>query len=132
MGQDDVAVLSMTFHFLPTKGVWLHLVLNRYSITSSCTPSKNLMSTTPFCDLAEHVRGSASQEVSARRNIRPLTKLNFGEVNRNNQIVCGTTYQVWEQLKYHHDRRGIEHVKMYGQESRMSHEAAMANIGLFG
>ena len=27
---------------------------------------------------------------------------------------------------------GMEHLIMYGQEFRMSHEATMANIGLFG
>ena len=30
-----------------------------------------------------------------------------------------------------HRRLGTEHLIMYGQESRMSHDATIANIGLF-
>ena len=31
-----------------------------------------------------------------------------------------------------HDWLGTEHLIMYGQESRMSHDATTATIGLFG
>ena len=37
-----------------------------------------------------------------------------------------------EKLEYLHGRLGMEHLIMYGQESKMDHEATMANIGLFG
>ncbi len=47
-------------------------------------------------------------------------------------IVCGTPDTVLEQLKYVHDRLGMEHPIMCGQVFRMSHEPTMANIGLIG
>ena len=68
----------------------------------------------------------------ARRNARPLSGQSFEELKENFHIVCGTPDTVLEKLKYLHGRLGMEHLIMYGQESRMSHEATMANIGLFG
>ena len=35
-------------------------------------------------------------------------------------------------LKYLHGRMGTEQLIMYGPQSRMSHDATMANIALFG
>ena len=56
----------------------------------------------------------------------------FEELKENYHIVCGTPDTVLEKLEYLHDTLGMEHLIMYGQESKMSHEATMANIGLFG
>ena len=46
--------------------------------------------------------------------------------------MCRTPDALLEKLKYLHDRLGTEHLIMYGQESRMSHDATMAKIALFG
>lgn len=55
----------------------------------------------------------------------------FDELKENNLIVCGTPDTVLEKLNYLHEQLGFDHLIMYGQESSISHEAAMANIGLF-
>ena len=39
---------------------------------------------------------------------------------------------VLEKLKYLHDRLGMARPIFYGQQSRMSQQATMSNIGLFG
>ena len=39
---------------------------------------------------------------------------------------------VLEKIRYLHQRLGMEHLIFYSQESRMSHQATMSNIGLFG
>ena len=46
--------------------------------------------------------------------------------------MCGAPDTMLEKLKYLHHRLGMEDLIMYGQESRMSHDATIANIGLFG
>ena len=56
----------------------------------------------------------------------------FEELKENYHIVRVKPDTVLEHLTHLHDRLGTEHLVMYGQESRMSPEAAMANIGLFG
>ena len=66
------------------------------------------------------------------RGAWPLARQSFEEPEENYHLVCGTPDAVLEKLKYLHDRLGFEHLIMYGQESRVSHEATMANIGLFG
>ena len=71
-------------------------------------------------------------QMLARRKLRPLMQQSFEELNENYHIVCGKPDTVLEQLKYLQDRLGVEHLIMYGQESRMSHEPTMDNIGLFG
>ena len=77
-------------------------------------------------------RSRAGEQVAARRNVQPLIQQNFEELKENYRIVCGTPGTMLDKLKYLHDRLGMDHLIMYGQESRMSHEATMANIGFFG
>ena len=77
-------------------------------------------------------RTQAGEQVAARRAIRPLIQQSFEELKENYHIVCGTPETVLETLKYLHERLGMEHLIFYGQESRMSHDATMSNIGLFG
>ena len=71
-------------------------------------------------------RTQAGQQVAARRNSRPLISQSFEELNENFHIVCGTLDTVLEKLKYLHDQLGMGHLIMYGQESRMSHDATMS------
>ena len=77
-------------------------------------------------------RTQAGEQVAARRAIRPLIQQSFEELKENHHIVCGTPETVLKTLEYLHNRLGMEHLIFYGQESRMSHEATMSNIGLFG
>ena len=77
-------------------------------------------------------RTQAGEQVAARRAIRPLIQQSFEELKENHHIVCGTPETVLETLEYLHNRLGMEHLIFYGQESRMSHDATMSNIGLFG
>ena len=77
-------------------------------------------------------RTQAGEQVAARRAIRPLVQQSFEELKENYHIVCGTPDTVLETLEYLHNRLGMEHMIFYGQESRMSHDATMSNIGLFG
>ena len=77
-------------------------------------------------------RTQAGEQVAARRAIRPLMQQSFEELKENYHIVCGTPETVLETLEYLHSRLGMEHLIFYGQESRMSHDATMSNIGLFG
>ena len=69
--------------------------------------------------------------MASRRTAKPLISQSFEELKENYHVVCGTPDTVLEKMKYLHDRLGTEHLIMYGQESKMSHEATMANIGLF-
>ena len=77
-------------------------------------------------------RTQAGEQVAARRAVRPLIQQSYEELNENYHIVAGTPDTVLEKIKYLYDRLGMEHLIFYGQESRMSHEATMSNIGLFG
>ena len=77
-------------------------------------------------------RTQAGEQVAARRAIRPLIQQSFEELKENYHIVCGTPETVLETLEYLHNRLGMDHMIFYGQESRMSHDATMSNIGLFG
>ena len=77
-------------------------------------------------------RSQASASIAARRTITPLANQTYEELKENYHIVCGTPDQVLEKLEYIHKRLGMDHLIMYGQESKMSHEATMSNIGLFG
>ena len=52
-------------------------------------------------------------------------------LKENYDIVCGTPHPVLEKVKSLDDRLGMQH-RIVGQESRMSHEPTMANIGFFG
>ncbi len=56
----------------------------------------------------------------------------FEELKENYHIVCGPPETVLGTLEYLHNRLGMEQLIFYGQESRMSHDAPMSNIGLFG
>ena len=77
-------------------------------------------------------RSQAGEQVAARRNVQPLIHQNLEELKENYHIVCGTPGTMLDKLKNLHDRLGMDHLIMYGQESRMSHETPMANIGFFG
>ena len=66
------------------------------------------------------------------KDSQELIETYFEELKENYHIVCGTPDTVLEKLKHIHGRLGMEHLIMYGQESKMDHEATMANIGLFG
>ena len=77
-------------------------------------------------------RSQLGAQVAARRAIRPLIDQSFEELKENYHIVCGTPDTVLEKLEYLHQRLGMDHLIFYGQESRMSHDATMSNIGLFG
>ena len=77
-------------------------------------------------------RTAAGANVAARRNRRPLIQQSIEELKENYHIVCGTPETVLEKLSYLREALGMEHLIMYGQESKMSHEATMANIGRFG
>ena len=77
-------------------------------------------------------RTQAGEQVAARRAVRPLIQQTYEELNENYHIVAGTPDTVLEKIKYLHDELGMDHLIFYGQESRMSHEATMSNISLFG
>ena len=77
-------------------------------------------------------RSQAGAQVAERRNRRPLVRQSFEELKENHHIVCGTPDTVLKKLEYLHTTLGMDHLIMYGQESRMSHEATMSNIGMFG
>ena len=77
-------------------------------------------------------RSQVSASIAARRTIKPLANQTYEELKENYHIVCGTPDQVLEKLEYLHKRLGMDHLIMYGQESKMGHEATMSNIGLFG
>ena len=77
-------------------------------------------------------RSVASQAVAGRRNAVPLGQQTFEELKENYHIVCGTPDTVLEKLEYLHGRLGMEHLIMYGQESKMDHASTMSNICLFG
>ena len=77
-------------------------------------------------------RTQAGEQVAARRAVRPLIQQSYEELNENYHIVAGTPDTVLEKIKYLHDELGMNHLIFYGQESRMSHEATMSNISLFG
>jgi alkanesulfonate monooxygenase SsuD/methylene tetrahydromethanopterin reductase-like flavin-dependent oxidoreductase (luciferase family) len=78
-------------------------------------------------------RSRAGQAIAVRRQgAKPLAQQTYEELKENYHIVAGTPDVVLEKLEHLHQRLGIEHLIFYGQESRMSHEATMSNIGLFG
>ena len=78
-------------------------------------------------------RSTAGQAVAARRQgEKPLAQQSYQELKDNYHIVAGTPDVVLEKLEFLHKRLGMEHLIFYGQESRMSHEATMSNIGIFG
>ena len=75
---------------------------------------------------------SASALAARRTGPKPLNQQTFEELKANHHIVCGTPDSVLEQLEYLHSKLGMGNLIFYGQESRMSHEATMRNIELFG
>ena len=64
--------------------------------------------------------------------IRPRIQQSFKQLKVNYHIVCGMPETVLGTREYLHNRLGMEHLIFYGQESRMSHDATMSNIGPFG
>jgi alkanesulfonate monooxygenase SsuD/methylene tetrahydromethanopterin reductase-like flavin-dependent oxidoreductase (luciferase family) len=70
--------------------------------------------------------------MAARRQGRPLAQQTFQELQDNYHIVAGTPDTVLKKLRYLKDRLPIGHLVFYGQESRMSHDATMRSIELFG
>ena len=77
-------------------------------------------------------RSQQGEQVAARRAVRPLIQQSYEELNENYHIVAGTPDTVLEKIRYLYDRLGMDHLIFYGQESKMSHDATMKNIGLFG
>ena len=77
-------------------------------------------------------RSQQGEQVAARRAVRPLIQQCYEELNENYHIVAGTPDTVLEKIRYLYDRLGMDHLIFYGQESKMSHDATMKNIGLFG
>jgi alkanesulfonate monooxygenase SsuD/methylene tetrahydromethanopterin reductase-like flavin-dependent oxidoreductase (luciferase family) len=70
-------------------------------------------------------------KMQQRRN-KPLSLQSYQELQDNYHIVAGTPDQVIEKLWHLKDKLNMGHLIFYGQESRMSHEASMRNIDLFG
>ena len=75
---------------------------------------------------------NASALAARRTGPKPLNQQTFEELKANHHIVSGTPDSVLEQLEYLHTKLGMGNLIFYGQESRMSHEATMKNIELFG
>jgi alkanesulfonate monooxygenase SsuD/methylene tetrahydromethanopterin reductase-like flavin-dependent oxidoreductase (luciferase family) len=80
-------------------------------------------------------RSRAGIQMAARRRTSegiPLNKQSLEELQANYHIVAGTPDSVLKKLRFLKDELNMEHLIFYGQESRMSHEAAMRSIELFG
>lgn len=77
-------------------------------------------------------RSQAGARMAQRRQGRPLSQQTFQELQDNYHIVAGTPDTVLKKLRYLKDRVHMGHLIFYGQESRMSHEATMRSIELFG
>ncbi|GIX46713.1 MAG: monooxygenase [Candidatus Tectimicrobiota bacterium] len=80
-------------------------------------------------------RSRAGTEMAARRlsgGGKPLAQQSLEELQANYHIVAGTPDTVLKKLKFIKDELGIGHLIFYGQESRMSHEATLRSIELFG
>jgi alkanesulfonate monooxygenase SsuD/methylene tetrahydromethanopterin reductase-like flavin-dependent oxidoreductase (luciferase family) len=80
-------------------------------------------------------RSRAGTQMAARRRTseaKPLGQQNIQELQENYHVVAGTPDTVIKKLKYLKDEIGMGHLIFYGQESRMSHDATMRSIELFG
>ena len=62
----------------------------------------------------------------------PLGQQNIEELQTNSHVVAGTPDTVLKKPRFLKDELHMGHLVFYGQESRMSHEATMRSIGLFG
>ena len=54
------------------------------------------------------------------------------ELQANYHVVAGTPDTVLKKLRFLKDELNMGHLVFYGQESRMSHDATMRSIELFG
>jgi alkanesulfonate monooxygenase SsuD/methylene tetrahydromethanopterin reductase-like flavin-dependent oxidoreductase (luciferase family) len=73
--------------------------------------------------------------MAARRRTsesKPLGQQTIEELQANYHVVAGTPDTVLKKLKYLKDELNMGHLIFYGQESRMSHDATMRSIELFG
>jgi alkanesulfonate monooxygenase SsuD/methylene tetrahydromethanopterin reductase-like flavin-dependent oxidoreductase (luciferase family) len=80
-------------------------------------------------------RSRVASQMAARRRTseaKPLGQQNIQELQENYHVVAGTPDTVIKKLKYLKDEIGMGHLIFYGQESRMSHDATMRSIELFG
>jgi alkanesulfonate monooxygenase SsuD/methylene tetrahydromethanopterin reductase-like flavin-dependent oxidoreductase (luciferase family) len=80
-------------------------------------------------------RSRAATQMALRRRTSeatPLNKQSLDELQANYHVVAGTPDTVLKKLKFIQDELNVGHLIFYGQESRMSHEATMRSIELFG
>ena len=63
---------------------------------------------------------------------KPLAQQSLEELQANYHVVAGTPDTVLKKLKFLKDELNMGHLVFYGQESRMSHDATMRSIELFG
>jgi alkanesulfonate monooxygenase SsuD/methylene tetrahydromethanopterin reductase-like flavin-dependent oxidoreductase (luciferase family) len=80
-------------------------------------------------------RSRTASQMAARRRTsesKPLGQQNIEELQANYHVVAGTPDTVLKKLRYLKDEINMGHLIFYGQESRMSHDATMRSIELFG
>jgi alkanesulfonate monooxygenase SsuD/methylene tetrahydromethanopterin reductase-like flavin-dependent oxidoreductase (luciferase family) len=80
-------------------------------------------------------RSRIASQIAARRRTsesKPLGQQNIEELQANYHVVAGTPDTVLKKLRFLKDELNMGHLVFYGQESRMSHEATMRSIELFG
>ncbi len=80
-------------------------------------------------------RSHIASQIAARRRIsesKPLGQQNIEELQATYHVVAGTPDTVLKKLRFLKDELNIGHLVFYGQESRMSHEATIRSIELFG
>ncbi len=80
-------------------------------------------------------RSKVAAQMAARRRTsgpKPLGQQTVEELQENYHVIAGTPDTVIKKLKYLKDELDMGHLIFYGQESRMSHDATMRSIELFG
>jgi alkanesulfonate monooxygenase SsuD/methylene tetrahydromethanopterin reductase-like flavin-dependent oxidoreductase (luciferase family) len=80
-------------------------------------------------------RSRAAAQIALRRTTsgnKPLAQQSLEELQANYHVVAGTPDTVLKKLKFLKDELNMGHLVFYGQESRMSHDATMRSIELFG
>jgi alkanesulfonate monooxygenase SsuD/methylene tetrahydromethanopterin reductase-like flavin-dependent oxidoreductase (luciferase family) len=80
-------------------------------------------------------RSRTASQMAARRSTsesKPLGQQNLEELQANYHVVAVTPDTVLKKLRYLKDELHMGHLIFYGQESRMSHDATMRSIELFG
>lgn len=80
-------------------------------------------------------RSRAGTRMAVRRRsseATPLGQQTLEQLQTNYHVVAGTPDTVLKKLRHIKDELNVGHLIFYGQESRMSHEATMRSIELFG